>query len=108
MWNLADIAGFNLPSVASSVYVPAVPMERLSNIVNPLIALAVGAKRVEGRRGSNRIRFGALDARQDPWERGDGFVFAPADHGFEFSVLFETAGITMLKVLYQLATELQA
>lgn len=43
-----------------------------------------------------------------PWERGDGSIIAPADHSFDFSILFEPAGTTLLKILHQLAAELRA
>ncbi|MGB7160849.1 MAG: hypothetical protein WBD40_22490 [Tepidisphaeraceae bacterium] len=42
-----------------------------------------------------------------PWVAPDGSVVAPADHKFEFSVLFEPAGKTLLKILRQVAIDLQ-
>lgn len=42
-----------------------------------------------------------------PWMAADGSVIAPADHPFDFSMLFEKAGITLLKVVRQAAVELQ-
>jgi hypothetical protein len=42
-----------------------------------------------------------------PWVVPDGSVVAPADYKFEFNVLFERAGITLLKIIRQAASELQ-
>ena len=42
-----------------------------------------------------------------PWQGPDGSIVAPADHKFDFSELFEKAGTTLLKILGQVAIELQ-
>lgn len=42
-----------------------------------------------------------------PWLAPDGSVIAPADHKFEFAMLFEPAGVTLLKTIRQAAMELQ-
>ncbi len=42
-----------------------------------------------------------------PWSTPGGSVVAPADHKFEFSTLFAPAGVALLKILRQVATELQ-
>ena len=42
-----------------------------------------------------------------PWPGPDGQIIAPADHKFEFSELFEPAGVTLLKIMRQVAAELQ-
>ena len=42
-----------------------------------------------------------------PWVAPDGSVTAPADHRFEFSMLFEPAGVTLLKIMRHAASELQ-
>jgi hypothetical protein len=42
-----------------------------------------------------------------PWVADDGSVSAPADHKFDFSMLFDRAGITLLKIIRQVAIELQ-
>jgi hypothetical protein len=42
-----------------------------------------------------------------PWVAADGSITAPADHRFEFSILFEKAGVTLLKIVRQAALELQ-
>jgi hypothetical protein len=43
-----------------------------------------------------------------PWVASDGSVVAPADQTFGFSLLFERAGITLLKVMRQAAEDLKA
>lgn len=42
-----------------------------------------------------------------PWAAADGSVTAPADHKFDFSMLFESAGVALLKIIRQAAIELQ-
>lgn len=42
-----------------------------------------------------------------PWQAPDGSIVAPADHNFEFSALFEPAGVTLLKIIRRVAIELQ-
>jgi len=43
-----------------------------------------------------------------PWLSHDGSrVTAPADHKFDFDILYEKAGIALLKIVRQVATELQ-
>ena len=42
-----------------------------------------------------------------PWPAPDGKIIAPADHKFEFSELFDPAGVTLLKVMRRVAAELQ-
>jgi hypothetical protein len=42
-----------------------------------------------------------------PWKSADGSIIPPADYNFEFDALFERAGITTLKVVREIAIELQ-
>jgi hypothetical protein len=42
-----------------------------------------------------------------PWVSADGSITAPADHRFDFSMLFEKAGVTLLKILRHAAADLQ-
>lgn len=42
-----------------------------------------------------------------PWVAADGTIRTPADHHFEFSILFEKAGVTLLKIMRRAAIELQ-
>lgn len=43
-----------------------------------------------------------------PWVGADGIsVIAPADHRFDFSILFEKSGITLLKIMRQAAIDLR-
>jgi hypothetical protein len=43
-----------------------------------------------------------------PWLAADGVsVTAPADHRFDFSMLFDKAGVALLKIVRQAAVELQ-
>ena len=42
-----------------------------------------------------------------PWLAQDGSAMAPADHKFDFSMLFDRAGIALLKIIRQAAIELQ-
>jgi len=42
-----------------------------------------------------------------PWVAPDGSITAPADHPFEFSILFEKAGVALLKIIHQAAIDLQ-
>jgi hypothetical protein len=42
-----------------------------------------------------------------PWAKADGSVVAPADYKFEFREMFEPAGVMLLKIIRQLAEELQ-
>lgn len=42
-----------------------------------------------------------------PWLAADGSVKAPADHSFEFNILFEKAGVTLLKILREASVDLQ-
>jgi hypothetical protein len=42
-----------------------------------------------------------------PWIASDGSVRAPADHPFEFSILFDKAGVALLKIVRQAAADLQ-
>jgi hypothetical protein len=42
-----------------------------------------------------------------PWVASDGSITAPADHPFEFSMLFDKAGVALLKIVRQAAVDLQ-
>lgn len=42
-----------------------------------------------------------------PWVAPDGSVTAPADHRFDFSMLFERSGVALLKIARQAAIDLQ-
>jgi hypothetical protein len=42
-----------------------------------------------------------------PWVLPNGSITAPADHRFEFSILFEKAGVALLKIVRQAAIDLQ-
>ena len=42
-----------------------------------------------------------------PWPAPEGSITAPADHPFAFTLLFEKAGVTLLKVMRQSAADLQ-
>lgn len=42
-----------------------------------------------------------------PWVAQDGSIISPADYKFEFSILFERAGVALLKIIREAATELQ-
>ena len=42
-----------------------------------------------------------------PWITQDGTIIAPADHKFDFTILFEKAGVALLKIIRQAAMELQ-
>jgi hypothetical protein len=42
-----------------------------------------------------------------PWALSDGSIVPPANHKFDFSALFEPAGTTLLKIIRQVAIELQ-
>ena len=42
-----------------------------------------------------------------PWPGDDGSIIAPADHNFEFNALFERAGVSLLKIIRRVASDLQ-
>jgi len=42
-----------------------------------------------------------------PWIASTGSVTAPADHRFDFSMLFDKAGVALLKIVRQAAVDLQ-
>ena len=42
-----------------------------------------------------------------PWPAQDGSIIAPADHKFDFAILFDRSGVALLKILRQVAIELQ-
>ena len=44
---------------------------------------------------------------EHPWLAQGGSVTAPADHKFDFSLLFDRAGVALLKIIRQAAIELQ-
>jgi hypothetical protein len=44
---------------------------------------------------------------EHPWAGQDGSIVAPANYKFDFSMLFERAGVTLLKIVRQAAIELQ-
>jgi hypothetical protein len=49
----------------------------------------------------------SLENCEYPWQIRDGSVIAPADHKFEFSALFERAGVALLKIVRQVSLQLQ-
>jgi hypothetical protein len=42
-----------------------------------------------------------------PWAAQDGSVTAPADHKFDLSLVFDRAGVALLKIIRQVAMEMQ-
>ena len=42
-----------------------------------------------------------------PWLAPDGSVTAPADHPFQFNILFDPAGVALLKIIRRVAFELR-
>jgi hypothetical protein len=42
-----------------------------------------------------------------PWVAPDGSITAPADHKFDFTILFDRAGVVLLKIIRQVALDLQ-
>jgi hypothetical protein len=45
--------------------------------------------------------------REYPWIAADGSVKPPADHPCQFNILFEKAGVSLMKILRQAAVDLQ-
>jgi hypothetical protein len=43
-----------------------------------------------------------------PWIAQDGTVTAPAEHKFDFSMLFDRSGVALLKIIRQAAREFQS
>lgn len=68
------------------------PLARKIELLNPAV--------LDGGRSPENAEY--------PWLAPDGVsVIPPVDHHFEFSILFEKAGVTMLKIIRQAAIELQ-